>query len=516
VVQSANPPAATAARLVDAPHHPEPLLVATAIRKSFGGAHALRGVDLVVRRGEVHGLAGENGSGKSTLLKVISGQVRPDAGRIDLDGHEARFTDPARAVAAGISTVTQETTIVPGLSVAENILLGRSLPRRRGHIDWRAARKRAGEVLDLLGLAIDPRSCAGDLAPDQQQMVEIARAISRDARVLILDEPTSHLPDDEVEALFRVMSVLRGAGVGIVFVSHRMKEVFAVVDRLTVLRDGQVVAGGPAADFDHDRLVHAMVGRKPAVVHPTPAPAERRTALRVRGLHVPGHVHDFALDVAEGEVVGLTGLVGSGRSEVLDAVFGAGPRAAGHVEVAGEPFDHRTPARAAERGIAYVPNDRKRLGLVLDASVQTNLVMAVDAARRRLARPHRRRERAVATAAMERFGVRAASGALAVGRLSGGNQQKVVLAKWMLTDPRVLLLDEPTRGVDVGAKAEIYRLVQRAQADGLAIVVSSSEVPELLLLCNRIVVMHRGGVAATLDRADATEARIAALSMGVP
>jgi ABC-type sugar transport system ATPase subunit len=495
-----------------------PVLVAEDVYKRYGGARALSGASLELHAGEVHGLCGENGSGKSTLLKIISAQVPGDEGRVVLDGRERHFTDASEALAAGIATVTQERALVDELSVTENIFLGPRKPRTWRGIDWRETRRRARELLDLLD--VDPElvgldTPVGRLRPDLQQLVEIARALSTDARVLILDEPTSSLAEHEVESLFEAVRALKRSGVAIVFVSHRLSEVIAVADRITVLRDGRVVGVGPIAEFDEARLVSSMLGRELeelSVVHRQQL--DEDAVLRVRDLGVPGRLRRVSFHVGRGEVVGLAGLVGAGRSDLLGALFGLEPNVSGSIEVDGTPVRVRSPAAAMAAGLGFVPADRKGLGLVLEMSVRENLLMARAARAPRLGRPRRGTERAAVEAAVREFRIGAPSTDGAVSRLSGGNQQKVVLAKWFGTEPKVLLLDEPTRGVDVGAKAEIYRLLAAAKASGIGIVVSSSETPELQLLCDRVIVMSRGRVTAVLDREDADEAVIARAAMG--
>ena len=487
----------------------------TGIHKRFGGVHALRGAELAVRRAEVHSLVGANGSGKSTLLNILSGQVAPDAGTITLDGAEVRFRDPARALASGIATVTQETTLVPELSVAENILLGPRKVRRWFGIDWRASRRRAAEIQKLLGAEFSVYDQVSDLPPDQQQLVEIARAISMNARVLLLDEPTSSLTEAEVESLFDLVRSLKGRGMTTIFVSHRMSELFALADRVTILRDGRTVEVGEIGSYDPERIIERMVGAAPV---PTTASSsdleEREPALRVRGLSVPGHVHDATLSVGAGEAVGIAGLTGSGRTELLEAIFGLRRPSVGQIEVGSADLRHGRIAEAIENGLAYVPGDRKNQGLVLTMSVTENLMMATTSGSMRLRVPSRVRQRAEARRLAETFGIVASSPDAACATLSGGNQQKVVIAKWMRGSPRVLLMDEPTRGVDVGAKREIYRLLADARENGVGILVSSSETEELLLLCDRILVMARGRIVASLDRRQATEANLAHYSMG--
>jgi ABC-type sugar transport system ATPase subunit len=492
-----------------------PALVAEGVQKRYGGVHALQGARLALRSGEVHGLCGENGSGKSTLLKVISGQVDADGGRVVLGGVQTRFTDASEALAAGIATVSQERTVVPDLSVAENIFLGPRKARSWRGIDWRRTRRRAREVLDRLNCDVDVDARVGSLRPDLQQLVEIARALSTDARVLILDEPTSSLADDEVESLFAAVRRLKGSGVATVFVSHRLKEVFQLVDRVTVLRDGRVVGEGPVADFDEPRLAHLMIGRElEDLVLDHIRHQLEDAVLRVRDLTVPGRVKGVSLDVGAGEVVGLAGLVGAGRSDLLGALFGLEPEAIGRVEIDDVPVGLRDPGQAMRAGMAFVPADRTRHGLVLDMSVAENMLMAQTSRATRFARPRRAAEQAVVDKAVQDFRIASASSANPVWQLSGGNQQKVVLAKWFGTEPRVLLLDEPTRGVDVGAKAEVYRLLEAAKAQGLAILVSSSETPELQRLCDRILVMFRGRIVARLTNEEADEARIARYAIG--
>jgi ABC-type sugar transport system ATPase subunit len=464
------------------------------VHKRFGGVHALRGAALDVRAGEVHALVGENGSGKSTLLRIVGGQLRADAGVVEVGGR--------------VAVVSQETTLVPDLSVAENIYLGHRQASRLGFVDWGATRRAARTALTRLALPIDPTLPARRLRPDEAQMVEIARALSMDARILVLDEPTSSLTDDEVATLFDTVRALREDGVAVIFVSRRLNEVFALADRVTVLRDGHTVASGDIGEYDAARLVEAMVGRALEDFEPSAAGPAAEPMLRIRGLGYEDVLHDIDLDVGRGEVVGLAGLVGAGRTELLECLFGL-RRATGTVELAGRPVAYRRPADAMRDGVAFVPADRKRHGLVLGRSVRENLLMASTSQGLRLRPPRRARETAAVASAIDRFAIRTRSPAATTATLSGGNQQKVLLGKWLATGPRLLMLDEPTRGVDVGAKAEIYRLLHDARSRDVGVLVCSSEVPELLALCDRIVVMFRGRVVASLPREQATEARIA-------
>ena len=500
---------------MSAPARTEAILAAARMQKRFGGVHALRGASLVVYPGEVHALVGENGSGKSTLLKILSGQLQPDDGELAFAGEPTTFRHATDALQRGIATVTQETTLVPDLSIAENVYLGHRMARRAGLIDWRRTHELAREALARLSLPdISPALLARRLRPDQQQMVEIARALSIDARVLILDEPTSSLTDDEVAALFSIVRRLGDHGVATIFVSHRLNEVFAIADRITVLRDGHTVGGGLVSELDRGRVIQLMVGRSLEAGNPSEQPSERRDAvLRIRGLTLRDAFAEVDLDVAPGEIVGLAGLVGAGRSELLESIFGL-RQCEGSIELAGRKVSHRHPRQAIRHGIGFVPAERKLHGLILEMSVRENLMMASTSLLPRLRYPNPAREQAVVQSVVSSLGIRAHSQRAPVSTLSGGNQQKVVLGKWLTTQPKVLLLDEPTRGVDVGAKSEIYRLLQDASERGIGILISSSENPELLALCNRIVVMFRGRVATVLDRDEATEARIAHFAGG--
>ncbi len=495
---------------------PPPLLVVRDAHKRYGGVRALRGANLVLpRRGAVHTLVGENGSGKSTMIGLLSGQVRLDAGSIELDGERVAFTHPLDALRRRIVTVTQETTLAPDLSIAENIFLGRRQVHGRAGIRWGATNRRAAQVLERLELDLDPAHTVRRLRPDQQQLVEIARALSMDARILILDEPTSSLTDDEVEALFGIVRRLAREGVTTLFVSHRLEEVFALADEVTVLRDGRTAEAGPLDRYDESSLIAAMVGREQDAPPPRRARVPRAEAvLSLRDVRVADAVRGVSLDVAPGEIVGLTGLVGAGRSELLEAIFGARERSGGTIAVDGREVACTSPGDAIRERIAFVPSDRRKQGLVLQMSIRENLLMATTCRRARVRRPTAAAEEAPVASAMAEMRIRAASPDVRVGTLSGGNQQKVVLGKWLATDPRVLLLDEPTRGVDVGAKSEIYRLVAATAATGVGVLVSSSETPELLAVCDRILVLFRGELMAEMDGGHATEELIAHYATG--
>jgi len=503
----------------DLPRSPvaAPVLEMHGIDKRFGGVHALRGAELTVQRpGVVHGLLGQNGSGKSTLLGILSGQLRPDNGTILLGGTRTVFRSPLDALRSGIAMVVQETAIAKDLSVSENILLGRRLVRSPTGINWRRTHAKALEYLHLLGLDYDPRWPASKLRPDERQLVEIARALSMNARILILDEPTSSLTEDEVVHLFSAVQKLMQQGVSVIFVSHRIADLYSLGHEFTVLRDGKTVAQGPFVSIEPEKLVELMVGRK--VASPQPKRANMRAssapALALQGISVPGVLTSTDLEVGQGEIVGLAGLIGAGRSELLEAIFGIRPVGDGVLSVNGEPYKPGVPEEAIKRGIGYLPPDRKTQGLVLVRSVKENVMQVSTLGRSRLARPNRGEESRVVSQTMSALNIHAESPDVPVNTLSGGNQQKVALGKWLVAEPKVLLLDEPTRGVDVAAKQEIHEHLRRVARGGTALLVSSSETPELLALCDRVVVMFRGRVMGSLIGQQATEASVARLAGG--
>lgn len=478
------------------------------MHKRYGGVRALRGARLVVRGGETHALVGANGSGKSTMLRILSGQTRPDSGAVAVAGVPLRFGHPRISADAGIAIVTQETTLVPDLSVAENIMLGPIRPRRPLGIDWPRLHARAAEAVARLGLDLDVRRPVRQLRPDERQLVEVARAVSRSARLLILDEATSSLTDEEVERLFEVVRSLKAQGVSVITVSHRMREIFAIADRVTVLRAGETVMETDARDCSADSLVEAMTGRAPTAAALGPAAISHKPLLRMRGVSVPRALQDISLEVGEREIVGLAGLVGSGRSELLSVLFGLRRPAGGEITLDGRPLAPRSPKEAIAAGLGLVGADRRESGLVMSMSLEENISMVSTRAVARWRRAGRREQRRAAMKLTEAMGVVTPSLSARAASLSGGNQQKVVLAKWMSMSPRLLLLDEPTRGVDVGSKLEIYRLLREARDRGIAMLLSSSEIPELLAVCDRIAVMARGRVLAVLQTASTSEAEI--------
>ena len=493
-----------------------PLLSMTGLHKWFGGVHALCNARMVLEKpGVVHALMGQNGSGKSTILNVLSGQLKPDEGTIALDGQQVTFHSPPAALAHGISMVSQEAALAEELSVAENVLLGRRLVRGRFGIDWGATRDRARAVLEQVGVDYDPSCPVRALRPDQKQMVEIARALSTNVRILVLDEPTSSLNEEETRSLFAVIRRLKERGVSVIYVSHRLPEIFEIADEMTVLRDGVTVAEGPKERFTARSLVEAMVGAEKEVVDRRvgTTDAETATVLEIRGLTARGALENVDLDVREGEILGLAGLVGSGRRELLEVIYGLRHFEAGTITQSGQAVQREGPRAAIKRGIGFVPADRKTEGVILPMPVRDNLTMPATYDRQRLRNPRSRKIEDAAAAISKLLSIKADLRA-PVATLSGGNQQKVVLGKWLIRTPKLLLLDEPTRGVDVAAKAEIHRHLRDIAAQGITMLVSSSEYDELYQICDRILVLFRGRVVAALPREEATESRLAALAGG--
>ena len=489
-----------------------PLLEVTDLHKRYGGVHALRGASLDIRAGEVHALVGENGAGKSTLINILAGAVRRDAGRVVFAGRDVDFHSPAQSQAAGIAVIHQELATLPTLSVVENLLMGR-MPARAGWLDRAGMRALARDQLGQVGLEIDPWTRMRDLSLSQQQQVEIARALFAGATLLVMDEPSSALTEHEARRLVAIVRDLRSRGVATLYVSHRMAEVFRVADRITVYRDGERVGTQETASTTPATIVRMMVGRQLAAAAPNAARQDKDVILAVRGLTRrprrggagAAELHDVTFTVRRGEIVGMAGLVGAGRSEVARAIFGADEFDAGEILLDGRAIHFRSPADAIGAGVAMVPEDRKALALFLEKPVRWNLSMVRLPRLARAGFVRRAREQALATEQLLRLRIKAANVEAPVRSLSGGNQQKTVLARWLVTRPTLLLLDEPTHGVDVGAKAEIYGLIRALARDGVAILLISSELPEVLDLSDRILVMREGRVAAMLDRADADE-----------
>lgn len=469
------------------------------IGKSFAGVQALRGVTLTLAAGEIHALVGENGAGKSTLIKIAGGVFPPDSGAVLLDGKPVRFTDPRDAQRHGIVVIHQTPMLCPHLSVTENILLGH-LPTRGGLVRWRHAHQQAAALLAELGATLPLDTPVGNLSAAQQQLVALARALSLQARWLVLDEPTAALSRSEAERLFAILRRLKGQGVGILFVSHRLDEVLELADRVTVLRDGEKVATLPAAEATREQLIALMAGRPVVSLSPAARSAHRgKLLLRLGDVCVPSFAEGVCLEVRAGEIVGLFGLVGAGRSELAQALVGLRPIASGVVEWQGKPVRFRNPQEALAAGLAYLPEDRLRQGLLLPRSIRENIALPNLRQFSRFGVVNERGERTVAQKQVAALRVRATSPEQPVAQLSGGNQQKVALAKWLLTEPQLLILDEPTHGIDVATKSEIHRLVADLKAQGKGILLISSELEELQALSDRIVVMRQGRIVGEFE-----------------
>ena len=500
------------------------LLRLDGIGKRFPGVVALADVSLDVRAGEVLGLLGENGAGKSTLLKIVSGAQRPDSGTIIWQGQPVTLATPHQAQQRGIVTIHQEFTLVPDLSIAENVFIGREKLRAGRLIDWRGLAREARAVTRRIGLDLDPMTSVRALSVAEQQMVEIARALSMDSRLIIMDEPTSALSDAEVARLLGIMDGLRRDGLAVVFVTHRLAEATATCDRVTVLRDGRLVGTRAVAGLGMDALIGMMVGRSAEQLYRRPATrhAPGKVRLSVRGLATGGAargtvLHGIDLDVRQGEILGIAGLVGAGRTEFARAVFGADRRRAGSIALDGVRLRLRTPRDAIRAGIGLVPEDRKLQALFLALAVRQNFSIAALAQFLRFGVFVRERAEA---AALERYRrtlkIRMSSSEQAVVNLSGGNQQKVVLARWLALKPKVLIVDEPTRGVDIAAKAEVHELLDELAGSGIAVVAISSELPEVLAISDRIVTMREGRVTGEVPAAEATQERLMALMTLAP
>ncbi|WP_307859166.1 sugar ABC transporter ATP-binding protein [Herbiconiux sp. SYSU D00978] len=481
-----------------------PELTLSKVVKSFGPVVALRSGSLTLQPGSIHALVGENGAGKSTLVKIIAGLYRRDAGEFTLRGESVDFTSTAQAKEAGIAVIYQEPTLFPDLSVTENIFMGRQPTGRFGRIDRRAMRRETQEIFERLGVRLDPDRITEGLSIADQQIIEIAKAISLDARVLIMDEPTAALSGNEVERLFAVARGLRDEGRAILFISHRFDEVFDLCDTVTVMRDGAYVFTTPIAETSVDEIVRAMVGRDIQELFPKQETTVGEELLRVEGLDSPGVFHDISFSVRAGEIVGLAGLVGAGRSEVARAIFGVDGYTSGSVTVGGKPLPKRQPRAAMAAGIALVPEDRRKQGLVLESSVARNTTLAIRDRLSRLGILTTGRENTASQVWASRLEVKTSFLDTEAGTLSGGNQQKVVLGKWLATDPKVLIIDEPTRGIDVGTKSEVHRLLSELAGRGLGILMISSELPEVLGMADRVLVMREGRITAELTRDEAT------------
>ncbi|RZS89960.1 monosaccharide ABC transporter ATP-binding protein (CUT2 family) [Motilibacter rhizosphaerae] len=496
-----------------APAAGPPALEVVGVTKRFPGVLALDDVSFALHPGEVHALVGENGAGKSTLIKVLTGVYQPDAGELRHDGQPVRFAGPAAAQAAGISTIYQEVNLISLQSVARNVFLGRE-PRRFGLIDFARMERDAQRVLADYGVRVDVRRPLRSLGLGMQQMVALARAVSTDARVVVMDEPTSSLEPREVETLFSVIQLLNERGVAVLYVSHKMDELYRICRQVTVMRDGRIVHTGELAGLPRLELVSLMLGRDASTLrngrtelgggHARPG----RPVLSVRGLRSRHALHGVSFDVAPGEVVGLGGLLGAGRSETAKAVFGALPLDSGEVQVGEKPLRRHTTGAALDAGVALLSEDRKVEGIIPNLSVRENIVLAALPQLSTFGLVSRAKQDRIVETFMQRLRIKASSPDQLVSQLSGGNQQKVLLARWLCTKPKVLLLDEPTRGIDVGAKAEVQALIDELAAEGLGVVLISSELEELLEGSDRIVVLKEGAVVGTIEGEDVTEGRL--------
>lgn len=496
----------------------EPSAAIIALRgasKSYGAVRASRDVSIELRSGEVRALAGENGAGKSTIVRMLAGVQRPDEGEVLVDGEPVTFHGPADAREAGIAVIYQEPTLFPDLSVAENVMMGRHPLGSARLIDRKRLHRTVQELLDRLGVKLDPEQPVRGLSIADQQIVEIAKALSFDARVLIMDEPTAALSGLEVERLFGVVKTLRQRGAAVLFISHRLDEIFTICDTVTVLRDGAVTHDGMTADMTTDDLVRRMVGRDLSQLFPKLEAKVGSKVLEVSRLTREGVFIDISFDVHHGEIVALAGLVGAGRSEVARAIFGVDKPDAGHVTVDGVKLKPGSPSAAMRAGVGLVPEDRRQQGLVMDLSIERNVGLTrLRALRSRLGVIGAGREEKLASDWATKLQLKFHRLSDPVGFLSGGNQQKVVLAKWLATGPKLLIIDEPTRGIDVGTKAEVHRLMSELAGEGLAVLMISSELPEVLGMADRVLVMHEGRIARELTRAEADEESVVRAATG--
>ena len=492
-----------------------PLVELRGLSKSYGGVDALAGVSFTIDQGSVHALVGENGAGKSTIVKLLTGVIQPDDGELLVDGTSQRIGDPQTAHRLGLVAMYQEPTVFPDLTVAENVFAGRH-PRGPGRtVDWSRMRREATGILAELGVELGADTPVRGLGVADRQLLEIAKALSSSARLLIMDEPTAALSPNEVDNLFATVRRLRARGVAVVFISHRLEEVDAIADVVTVLRDGRHIATRPATELPHGEIVRLMVGRPLDALFPKEEAEIGDVVLEVEGLGRRGVFSDVSFELRRGEIVGLAGFVGAGRSEVARAIFGIDRPDAGAIRIDGRRFRPRSPRAALRRGLAYLPEDRLQQGLVQPMSIAVNASMAVlpDLTPAGILQPWR--ERRLARRFIERLRIKATSPAQVVRGLSGGNQQKVVLSKWLAAEPRILILDEPTHGVDVGTKADVHRTISHLATQGLTILLISSELPEVLGMSDRVLVMREGRLVAELSRAEATQERVIEAAAGV-
>jgi rhamnose transport system ATP-binding protein len=491
------------------------VLQLTGICKRFNGIHALSDMRLNIRAGECMALIGENGAGKSTLVKTLTGIYRPDAGTITLDGKEVTFGSPQEAMEAGITAVHQETVMFDELSVAENIYIGRQPTARFGRIDWARIEAEAEKLFERLEVALPVRARVKDLSVAQRHFVEIARALSQDARVVIMDEPTAALSQREIRELYRIIAQLKAAGTAVIFISHKFDEIFEVADRYTVLRDGHFVGEGSLSEITEPELVSLMVGRAVHQAYPKAEVQIGGPLLEIENFNHPTEFANVSFTLRKGEILGFYGLVGAGRSEVMQALFGMTANVTGKLRLEGKELSITSPAQAIEHGIAYVPEDRQHHGAHLTLPIMQNITLPVLKQVGFFLRGRRAVETAIARHFAEQLELKANHLTQNVSELSGGNQQKVVLGKWLATNPKVIILDEPTKGIDIGSKAAVHRFISELVTRGLSVILVSSELPEVLGLADRIVVMHHGIVKRVFERAEATPEIVVAAASGI-
>ncbi len=493
----------------------EILLKANDVQKSYAGVKALRSASFELRAGEVHALIGENGAGKSTFIKIVTGAVEPDSGYLEIEGKVITENSPTISKELGVAAIYQQPALFPELSVAENIAIGYERGGFFGRVDWRQRRERARELLDRIGAKIDVEAEAGSLSMPQQQLVEIARALGSDAKILILDEPTASLSEDDTNNLFRVIRGLREHGVGMIYISHRLEELPVIADRVTVLRDGQTIDTRVVKEVSRDEMIRLMVGRELSQIFPKKDVPIGKVALELRNFgSKKAGVRNINLTVRAGEIVGVAGLVGAGRTEFARAVFGIDEADSGEVFLNGVPIKNSHPRDAIRRNIAYLPEDRRKHGVILDLPIASNVTLASLQILSGKFGLNFGKEQELAAEYTRRLGVKTPSIHDSVATLSGGNQQKVALSRWLLTKPAVLILDEPTQGIDIGAKSEIHTLMTELAAEGVAILMISSELPEVLGMSDRVAVMHGGTIVKVLEREEATQTEILALALG--
>ena len=496
----------------------QPILTVRGVTKSFPGVRALKGVDLTIYPGEVHALVGENGAGKSTLMKILAGAQRPDGGEIKLDGKPVHFHSPHQARLAGIGIIYQELTIAPNLTVAGNVFLGSEETKLGFLTDTPAMIQHTQEVLDRLGARFRASQRAAHLSIAEQQQIEIARALFYKSRILVMDEPTTALSDRETDRLFDIVRQLRSEGLAIIYISHRMAEIYELGDRLSVFRDGEYVGELTRPEFSSDRIIEMMVGRKLEDLYPQKIAGHGDVVLQVKNMSDKEHVKNASLELRAGEVLGLAGLVGAGRTELARLIFGADPKESGEVYLNGKMVEIKSPIDAVKLGIGYVPEDRKLAGVFLQMSCRDNIAMNILGREAKAGVIDFKEVNERARAQAKALSVRAASLWVRAGGLSGGNQQKLLLARWLEINPKVLILDEPTRGVDIGAKAEIYAVIQQLASKGMAVVFISSELPEILGVCKRVIVMREGVVMGEVGGdtgIEVTQQNIMKLATGV-